>query len=406
MTTLWDTTGTAVVTALADERRSGGAVMSGLALTLVVVVDERDVHEAEAAATTAASRHPCRLLIVIRRQVEAPVPRLDAEVLVGGRLGPGEAVVMRMYGRLSLHAESVVLPLLAPDAPVVTWWYGPPPDLIAHDPLGVFADRRVTDVLLADDPAAALRQRAEDYRPGDTDLAWTRTTPWRAELASAFDTVRSTAKTATVTGRQDDPATLLLAGWLSARLGCQVPVEQAGGRAPGVGGIGVSAVRVELVDGGVVELTRKDATSVVLSRSEQPDSEVALPEREPGDLLAEELRRLDADQPYAEALGVATGEPGLADRPDEPRTLIWVDPMQSDGRPVAARSSTASPAAVASSAAEHGGTPRSATSTTQAAAARPAPAAERDASPGPTGEGEPAGDAPGQVATDGTGTAS
>ena len=53
---------------------------------------------------------------------------------------------MRMYGRLALHAESVVLPLLAPDAPVVTWWYGEPPDLIAHDPLGVLASRRITDV--------------------------------------------------------------------------------------------------------------------------------------------------------------------------------------------------------------------------------------------------------------------
>jgi glucose-6-phosphate dehydrogenase assembly protein OpcA len=389
MTTLWDTTGTAVVKALAAERRSGGAVMSGLALTLVVVVEERDVHEAEAAATTAASRHPSRLLIVIRRQVEAPVPRLDAEVLVGGRLGPGEAVVMRMYGRLSLHAESVVLPLLAPDAPVVTWWYGSPPDLIAHDPLGVWADRRVTDVLRADEPGAALRQRAEDYRPGDTDLAWTRTTPWRAELASAFDTVRFHAKAAAVTGRRDDPATLLLAGWLSARLGCEVPVEQAGGRAPGVGGIGVSSIRVELVDGGVVELTRKDAGSVVLSRTEQPDSDVVLPERDLGDLLAEELRRLDADQPYAEALGVATGVRGLSDRADEPRTLIWVDPMQANGQPVAAQSSTASPAAVASSAAQGAGEPSSAASTTEAAAARPTLAVERDAAPGPTPEGAP-----------------
>jgi glucose-6-phosphate dehydrogenase assembly protein OpcA len=396
MTTLWDTTGTAVVKALAAERRSGGAVMSGLALTLVVVVDERDVQEAEAAATTAASRHPCRLLIVIRRQVEAPIPRLDAEVLVGGRLGPGEAVVMRMYGRLSLHAESVVLPLLAPDAPVVTWWYGSPPDLIAHDPLGVSADRRVTDVVRAEDPGAALRQRADDYMPGDTDLAWTRTTPWRAELASAFDTVRSTAKTATVVGRQDDPATLLLAGWLSARLGCEVPVERAGGRTPGVGGIGVSSVRVELVDGGAVELTRKDATSVVLSRTDQPDSDVALPERELGDLLAEELRRLDADQPYAEALGVATGVPGLVDRADEPRTLIWVDPMQSNGQPVAAESSAASPEAVATSAAQSAGSPRSAASTTEAAAARPAQAVERDAAPGPTPEGAPGPPADGQ----------
>ena len=124
MTTLWDTTGTAVVKALAAERRTGGAVTSGLALTLVVVADEKDVAEAEQAATIAASKHPMRLLMVIRRQIDAPVPRLDAEVLIGGRLGPGEAVLMRMYGRLALHAESVTLPLLAPDAPVVTWWHG------------------------------------------------------------------------------------------------------------------------------------------------------------------------------------------------------------------------------------------------------------------------------------------
>lgn len=363
MTTLWDTTGTAVVKALAAERRTGGAVMSGLALTLVVVVDEKDVHEAEAAATTAASRHPCRLLIVIRRQVDAPIPRLDAEVLVGGRLGPGEAVVMRMYGRLGLHAESVTLPLLAPDAPVVTWWHGKPPDLIAHDPLGVFADRRITDVCRCEDAIDGLRQRAEDYQPGDTDLAWTRTTAWRAELASAFDTVRGTATSASVVGRRDDPATLLLAGWLAARFGIDVPVEQAPGRAPGVGGIGVTEVSVTLADGGRVRVARKDARSVLLERSGQPDNEVNLPERETGDLLAEELRRLDADQPYADALGRATGVEGLADRPDEPRKHIWHDPALQNGGSAAAapadgaRAATAAETDTAESAHGEGGLP-------------------------------------------------
>ena len=43
-------------------------------------------------------------------------------------------------------------------------------------PARVFADRRITDSSMADDPLAALRPRAEDYAPGDTDLAWTRTT--------------------------------------------------------------------------------------------------------------------------------------------------------------------------------------------------------------------------------------
>ena len=222
MTTLWDTTGTAVVKALAAERRAAGSVASGLALTLVVVVEEDKVAAAEQAATRAAAEHPCRLLIVVRRRPDAPESRLDAEVLIGGRLGPGEAAVLRMYGRLALHAESVVLPLLAPDAPVVTWWFGEPPHRIAHDPLGVFADRRVTDTSLAPDAVAALRQRAEDYAPGDTDLAWTRSTLWRALLASAFDSVRGRATAASVTGSAGDPTRALLSGWLGARLGLEV----------------------------------------------------------------------------------------------------------------------------------------------------------------------------------------
>ena len=43
MTTLWDTTGTDVVKALAAERRAGGGVSTGLVLTLVCVADESQV---------------------------------------------------------------------------------------------------------------------------------------------------------------------------------------------------------------------------------------------------------------------------------------------------------------------------------------------------------------------------
>src|SRR3954462_7120717 len=143
--TLWDTTGSDVVKALSSERRSAGALAFGLALTLVVVTDQRSVEEAERAATAAAAAHPCRLLIVIRRHVDAPDPRLDAEVLIGGRLGPGEAVVTRMYGPVGLHAGAVAPPLPPPAPPVFIWWHDEPPERIAFDPLGVFADRRITD---------------------------------------------------------------------------------------------------------------------------------------------------------------------------------------------------------------------------------------------------------------------
>ena len=202
---LWDTTGNEVVKALAAERRSAGGVASGMALTLIVVVDEKRVREAEAAATIAAAAHPCRLVVVVRSEIERDRNRLDAEIVVGGRLGPCEAVVTRMYGRLALHAESVVMPLLVPDVPVVTWWHGEPPAEIATDFLGVVADRRITDAAQAADPIEALRQRARDYAPGDTDLAWTRITPWRTLVAGAFDTTEARVTEATVVGAAERP---------------------------------------------------------------------------------------------------------------------------------------------------------------------------------------------------------
>lgn len=313
---LWDTTGNAVVKALAAERRSAGGVTSGLALTLVAVVDEAHVREAEAAATIAAAAHPCRLLIVMRSEPASPRPRLDAEVVVGGRLGPCEAVVMRMLGRLALHAESVVMPLLAPDVPVVTWWQTAPPDRIAHDPLGVVAERRITDCGQAPDPIAALRARADDYAPGDTDLAWTRLTPWRTLLAGVFDAYRPEATTAvTVTAPLADPSAALLAGWLSARLGVEARVAGGGSR--------LEAVRLEMSDGRMVELARANGKAV-LRRSGMPDRNLPLVPRPLGDELAEELRRLDADQPYAEALAAATGVGALHGRSPD-RVHVWSD---------------------------------------------------------------------------------
>jgi glucose-6-phosphate dehydrogenase assembly protein OpcA len=319
-TTLWDTTGGDIVKALIAERRAGGAVASGLAVTFVTIVDEKQVAAAEQAATIAAQAHPCRLLMVIRRQVDTS-DRLDAEVQIGGRLGPIEAVIMRMYGRLALHAESVVLPLLAPDAPVVTWWHGAPPDGIATDPLGVLANRRITDCATAADPIVALRRRAEDFAPGDTDLAWTRATPWRSLLASAFDASDAVARSARVSAAEGNPSAALVAGWLSGRL--SVPADVVPSAGPGI-----TEVEVELLqdsEKGVLRISRPDGRLATFSRSGQPDRQLPLVRRELGDLLGEELRRLEVDEVYAEALEHSTGVAGLSLRPAR-RTHIWRDP--------------------------------------------------------------------------------
>jgi glucose-6-phosphate dehydrogenase assembly protein OpcA len=322
VTTLWDTTGSDVVKALATERRAMGALAFGLALTLVVVVDEPSVPDAEAAATSAAAAHPCRMLVVVRRQIDAPHPRLDAEVSIGGRLGPGETVIMRMFGRLALHAESVVLPLLAPDAPVVTWWHDEPPHRIAYDPLGVFADRRVTDVARCPDPLAGLRQRAVDFALGDTDLAWARLTPWRTLLAAAFDSLGERPRSATVVAGRGNPSSFLFAGWLRSRLRIPVAVDETGTRR------GIDAVRVAVgADGDELTLARSDARTATLTRPGHPTRSMPLPDRGVGELLAEDLRRLDDDPVFAEALSTWSGIDDLTGRSPH-REHVWIDPMR------------------------------------------------------------------------------
>src|SRR4051812_44274090 len=289
--TLWDTSGGDIVKALLAERRAAGALASGLALSLVVVVDEQHVAEAESAATTAAAAHPCRLLIVVRRKIDGD-NRLDAEVQIGGRLRPTEAIVMRMYGRLALHAESVVLPLLAPDAPVVTWWHGAPPDEIAADALGVLANRRITDAAQATDPRAALQRRAEDFAPGDTDLAWTRTTPWRSLLASAMDVVAAGPTKAHIGCEPGNPSAALLAGWLAARLDAETSVEDT--RGPGI-------TEAELTIGGDyrIAVSRPDGRLATLNRGTEPERQLPLPPPELRDLLGGGLRRVDPHYVYA-----------------------------------------------------------------------------------------------------------
>ena len=319
---LWDTTGNEVVKALSAERRSAGGVASGMALSLIVVVDEKRVREAEAAATIAAAAHPCRLLIVVRADIDRPSNRLDAEIVVGGRLGPCEAVVMRMYGRLALHAESVVMPLLVPDVPVVTWWHDEPPDQIANDFLGIVADRRITDTAQSADPVAALRRRAQDYAPGDTDLAWTRITPWRTLVAGAFDTTQAEVTSARIEASPTDPTAALMSGWLTARLGIAPRLEPT--TRPQM-----RTVELDCATGERLLLVRENGNAV-FSRTGQADRNLPLADRALGDELAEELRRLDSDLIYADALGAFSGIPGLEKRPAQ-RVHVWNDPVATNG---------------------------------------------------------------------------
>jgi glucose-6-phosphate dehydrogenase assembly protein OpcA len=295
---LTDTTASKINKALVKGRRAIGTPAVGMVLTLVIVTDEENAYDALKAANDASREHPSRTLVVIKRVSRTPrdrtQSRLDAEVRVGADAGTGETVVLRLYGDVVHHAQSVVLPLLLPDAPVVVWWPVEAPIDPANDPLGALAQRRVTDTYASEQPVRDLGARADTYTPGDTDLSWTRITPWRSMLAAALDQVTVDVNAVEVEGEEFNPSCELLAMWLADRL--DVPVKRSLS-----GGPGLTAVRMD-TSHGPITLDRADGSLATLSIEGQPDRAVALKRRETAELIAEELRRLDPDDTYASAL--------------------------------------------------------------------------------------------------------
>lgn len=325
-----DTSTATVIRRLYEIRESGGAVTLGRVLTLVVGVDDGwSTEESIEAANEASREHPCRVIVVTQEPHEPdthdsdphgpdahapgahssgarPVSRLDAQIRVGADAGASEVILLHLSGPLARHSDSVVLPFLLPDTPVVTWWPGTGPDRPSESPLGRLAKRRITGPTKGD-PRAVLRRRQAGYSPGDTDLAWSNVTQWRALLAAAIEHPRfGPVDGAIISGPAEDASAELLSGWLASTL--RVPVTRA-----------VGTERIELTAAGEsVAITRLSDHLAVLSRPGERDSRVALGRRAIWDCLAEELRRLDPDEIYENALA---GLPQVLyeDGPGEPQ---------------------------------------------------------------------------------------
>ncbi len=278
---------------LNELREQSGAVTLGRVLTLVIAPDSEAVLEESIEAANAASHeHPSRVIVVMTGDAEAAEARLDAQLRVGGDSGAGEVVVLRLSGPLAGHNSSVVVPFLLPDIPVVTWWPDIAPAVPAQDPLGQLAVRRITDATNGADPLSAIKSRLPGYTPGDTDLAWSRITYWRALLTSAIDLPpHEPITSALVSGLKTEPALDILAGWLASRI--DGPVRRA-----------VGELKVELVrKSETVTLSRpQTGATATISRTARPDALVPLSRRDAKECLAEDLRRLDPDLIYFSAL--------------------------------------------------------------------------------------------------------
>jgi glucose-6-phosphate dehydrogenase assembly protein OpcA len=299
LTDLTDTTTSDIRAALARTRDQMGGPATGVVLNLIIMTDEAGQHDAVRAASQAGREHPCRVLGVIAREIRT-ASRLDAEIR-SGEGTPGQTVLLRLYGPMSEHADSVIMPLLVPDTPIVTWWHGTIPPIPSEQPLGVLAQRRVTDAARAADPARMLARLSAGYKPGDTDLSWTRSTPWRSLLAATVDQIDEPIVGGVVIAEEHNPTADLLAAWLAAKLRVPFGRENSGGP-------GITDVRLD-TKAGPVTISRPDGRVATLSRPGQPDRHVALHRREVADLLAEELRRLDPDEVYGEALAAVARVP-------------------------------------------------------------------------------------------------
>jgi glucose-6-phosphate dehydrogenase assembly protein OpcA len=291
MMELTDTNSSEIAAAFVRDRIKAGSPAMGMVLTLIVVVDDDQADDAMTAARAASKEHPARVIGVILGDARG-APHVHAQVGIG-QGWTGETAVIRLRGEVVKHPESVVLPLLLPDSPVAIWWAGNAPMDPAGDPLGALAQRRITDAAaMTRGKQRAMQTLCAAYAPGNTDLAWTRLTPWRALLAASLDQYQTTVTSASVTAERISPSADLLVTWLAGRL--KVRVERRNSAGPG---ITETVLETKL---GPIRITRKDGKLATISSPERPDRPIALKRMEIPALLAEELRRLDEDDVYAD----------------------------------------------------------------------------------------------------------
>ena len=308
---LTDTTTGAILEALTQARRRMGGPASGMVLTLIIVTDEAEQYDAVRAASHAGREHPSRVLAVITRRPKVRVP--------AGRRDPG--------GRDRPRARPSCSACTARSASTPTRWSRrcsrrtfpwSPGGRTTHRPrraripLGAVAQRRVTDAAASDAPRDMLLTLAKAYQPGDTDLSWTRSTPWRTLLAATLDQPYPELLSGEVLAEPANPTADLIAAWLGLRLGIEVQRGESGGP-------GVTEVSFDTPDGEVT-ISRPDGRTATLSWPGRPERRVALHRRDTDDLIAEELRRLEPDEVYAETLprpgreGASASERARGDR--------------------------------------------------------------------------------------------
>jgi len=179
---------------------------------------------ARARATLAGllERHPARTIFLIpcpgtEARIDARAELKDFQLQGVSREVLSEVIELRLRGSTARHPGSVVLPLLVSDLPVFCRWRGEP--RWGSEELAEVVG--ITDRLVVDSsewrhiPAAYTRLGELFGRVAVSDIAFSRTLPWRRRLAELWPGIGTVDKLRVEGPRADAE---LVAGWLRSRL--------------------------------------------------------------------------------------------------------------------------------------------------------------------------------------------
>jgi glucose-6-phosphate dehydrogenase assembly protein OpcA len=211
-------------------RATGGservvALVRTLNLLVVPCADWRE-QDVERALDRLGSHTPSRTLVLRRHGAD----RVDADLVmecespIPGHVGLcHDRVLLTMDDERLEHSASLLAPLLVTDLPTVLWLPEPQADIPDFDLLGRAQQALVDSASGGEAELRRLAKLGEMIRIHD--LAWGRLGYWRAAVAAAFDPPerrRLLPRVTAVTLRHEEGglgAGLLLAGWITGRLG-------------------------------------------------------------------------------------------------------------------------------------------------------------------------------------------
>jgi glucose-6-phosphate dehydrogenase assembly protein OpcA len=235
--------------------------------------------EARAALAGMAERHPSRTILLFP-EPNAGENRLDARAAVERWQVPGtgrtivtEVIELTLRGERAKAPASIVEQLLISDLPVFLRWCGEPPwrSTELEQLVGV-TDRLIVDSTEWDDLPHPYPRLTELFpRCAASDIAWTRTSRWRAHLATLWPAAGDVG-TVRVTGTAAQA--WLLCGWLRSRLGRP-------------------EIELEHEEAETLEAVALDGEAVPLPPGDPPA---------PSDVLSDELERFTRDPVYEAAV--------------------------------------------------------------------------------------------------------